>query len=59
MDFKKTMDKAIKACDENRKRFNSFEEAKKEVQRLKSEGKKAIINEFYDEKGRFYSVMTY
>lgn len=36
-----------------------FEEAKKEVQRLKSEGKKAIINEFYDEKGKFYSVMTF
>ena len=57
MDFKKTMDKAIRMCDRNR--FDSFEEAKKEVERLKSEGKKAIINEFYDEKGRFYSVMTY
>lgn len=57
MDFKKTMDKAIRSCDENR--FNSFTEAKKEVERLKSEGKKAIINEFYDENGKFYSVMTY
>lgn len=50
-----TIDKAICSCDSTE--FRSFSEAKKEVERLKSIGKKSIINEFYDENGKFYSVM--
>ena len=57
MSFKKIVDKAVKALNESR--FNSFTEAKKEANRLKSNGKKAIVLEFYDEKGKFYSAMTF
>lgn len=57
MSFKKIVDKAVKALNESR--FNSFEEAKKEANRLKSNGKKAIVLEFYDENGEYYSVMTF
>ena len=50
-----TIDKAICRCDSTE--FSNLSEAKKEVERLKSIGKKSIINEFYDENGKFYSVM--